>query len=65
MRHTAESRERMRRLRSVIQEARAAADWATKEELRCVLLIDAEAHGFLPCFPSACTVFIPAGAVRA
>ena len=39
-------------------EARAAADWATKEELRCVLLIDAEAHSFLPCFPSACTVFI-------
>ena len=39
-------------------EARAAADWATKEELRCVLLIDAEAHSFLPCVPSACTVFI-------
>ena len=39
-------------------EARAAADWATKEGLRCALLIDAEAHSFLPCFPSACTVFI-------
>ena len=39
-------------------EARAAADWATKEGLRCVLLIDAEAHSFLPYFPSACTVFI-------
>ena len=39
-------------------EARAAADWATKEGLRCVLLIHAEAHSFLPCFPSACTVFI-------
>ena len=39
-------------------EARAAADWATKEGLRCDLLIDAEAHSFLPCVPSACTVFI-------
>ena len=39
-------------------EARAAADWATKEGLHCALLIDAEAHSFLPCFPSACTVFI-------
>ena len=39
-------------------EARAAADWATKEGLHCALLIDAEAHRFLPCFPSACTVFI-------
>ena len=29
-------------------EARAAADWATKEGLRCALLIDAEAHSFLP-----------------
>lgn len=39
-------------------KARAAVDWALKEGLRCVLLIHAEAHSFLPRFPAACTVFI-------
>ena len=38
--------------------ARAAAEWALREGLRCMVLIDAEAHSCLPRFPAGCVTFI-------